>query len=83
MRSRRLDAERGGEKTYKSAMKLITRTLMKIHELNTPQKYEKERKSWRRRIPLRITITCNEANFGTSPSRSKLSSYCLFYKVSS
>ena len=24
-------------------MKLITRTLMKIYELNTPQKYEKER----------------------------------------
>jgi hypothetical protein len=73
-----LDPKRG-EKTYKSAMKLITRTLIKIHELNTPQKYEKERKSSRRRIPLRIIITCNEANFGTSPSRYKLSSYFLFY----
>jgi hypothetical protein len=50
------------------AIKLITITLMKIHELNTPQKYVKERKSWRRKIPLRITITCNEENFGTSPS---------------
>jgi hypothetical protein len=38
-----LNAKRRGEKTYKSSMKLITRTLMKIHELNTPQKYEKER----------------------------------------
>jgi hypothetical protein len=32
------------EKTYKYAMKLITRILMKIHKLNAPQKYEKERK---------------------------------------
>jgi hypothetical protein len=67
MRSRKLDVNRG-EKAYKSTMKLITRTFMKIHELNTPQKYEKERNTWRRRIPLRKTITCNEANFGTSPS---------------
>jgi hypothetical protein len=37
LRSRRLDAKRGGDKTYKSAMKIITRTLMKIHEMNTPQ----------------------------------------------
>jgi len=40
-----MNVERGGEKIYKSSMKLITRTLMKIHELNTPHKYEKERKS--------------------------------------
>jgi hypothetical protein len=30
-------------------MKLITRTLMKIHELNTPQNMRK-RESWRRRM---------------------------------
>jgi hypothetical protein len=38
-----LNSKRRGEKTYKFSMKLITTTLMKIHELNTPQKYEKER----------------------------------------
>jgi hypothetical protein len=38
-----LNIERGEEKTYKYSMKLITRTLMKIHELNIPKKYEKER----------------------------------------
>jgi hypothetical protein len=31
-----------GEKTNKFAIKLIIITLMKIHELNTPKKYEKE-----------------------------------------
>jgi HD-like signal output (HDOD) protein len=38
-----LNVERGGEKTYKSSIKLIAITLMKIHELNTPQKHDKER----------------------------------------
>jgi hypothetical protein len=81
-----LNDERGEEKTYKFSVKLITRTLMKVHDLNTSQKYEKERKTWRRRIPLRITITSNEANFGTSPSPPSLSPYflfirCIFYEV--
>jgi hypothetical protein len=35
-----LNAKRKREKRYKYVMKLIT-TLMRIHELNTPQKYEK------------------------------------------
>jgi hypothetical protein len=38
-----LNVERGGEKTCKSTMKLITRIFMKIHEINTPQKNERER----------------------------------------
>jgi hypothetical protein len=63
-----LNDERRGEKTHKSNMKLITRKLMKNHEINTPQKYDKERKSFKRRIPLRITLTCNEANFWIFPS---------------
>jgi hypothetical protein len=38
-----MNVERGGEKPYKCAIKLIMKTLEKIYELNTPQKYEKER----------------------------------------
>jgi hypothetical protein len=37
-----LNVKRGEEKTYKYDIKLIAVTLTKIHELNTPQKYEKE-----------------------------------------
>jgi len=75
-----LNDERRGEKTHKPNMKLITRKLMKNHEINTPQKYDKERKSFKRRIPLRITLTCNEANFWIFPSWPSLSLYFLFIR---